>query len=117
MTGFATSVIGCKCEASIERVLDAGDTPDGRPGIAVLLFAMDREGVGKRIVAEAALPVRFGGRVARVIVFSAPCGDVVRSVAIVRHQILIAGGIALLLALMAQLGSAASEPQSDPLLA
>ena len=50
MTGFATSVIGCKCEASIERVLDAGETPDGRPGIAVLLFAMDREGVGKRIV-------------------------------------------------------------------
>jgi formylmethanofuran--tetrahydromethanopterin N-formyltransferase len=48
-TGFATSVIGCKCEASIERPLDAADTPDGRPGIAVLLFAMDREGVGKRV--------------------------------------------------------------------
>ena len=50
MTGFATSVIGCKCEAAIERVIDAAETPDGRPGIAVLLFAMDREGVGKRIV-------------------------------------------------------------------
>ena len=50
MTGFATSVIGCKCEAAIERRLGAGDTPDGRPGIAVLLFAMDREGVGKRIL-------------------------------------------------------------------
>jgi formylmethanofuran--tetrahydromethanopterin N-formyltransferase len=50
MTGFATSVIGCKCEAAIERVLDAGETPDGRPGIAVLLFAMDREGVGKRVL-------------------------------------------------------------------
>jgi formylmethanofuran--tetrahydromethanopterin N-formyltransferase len=48
MTGFATSVIGCKCEAGIERVLD--DTPDGRPGVSVLLFAMDREGVGKRLV-------------------------------------------------------------------
>ena len=48
MTGFATSVIGCKCEAAIERRLAAEDTPDGRPGIAVLLFAMDREGVGKR---------------------------------------------------------------------
>ncbi len=50
MTGFATSVIGCKCEAAIERALAEGETPDGRPGIAVLLFAMDREGVGKRIV-------------------------------------------------------------------
>src|ERR1700760_4174516 len=49
-TGFATSVIGCKCEAAIERNLDRSETPDGRPGIAVLLFAMDREGVGKRVV-------------------------------------------------------------------
>jgi formylmethanofuran--tetrahydromethanopterin N-formyltransferase len=49
-TGFATSVIGCKCEAAIERPLDAAQTPDGRPGVAVLLFAMDREGVGKRVV-------------------------------------------------------------------
>jgi formylmethanofuran--tetrahydromethanopterin N-formyltransferase len=50
MTGFATSVIGCKCEAAIERPLDADATPDGRPGVAVLLFAMDREGVGKRVL-------------------------------------------------------------------
>ncbi len=49
-TGFATSVIGCKCEAAIERRLEAEDTPDGRPGVAVLLFAMDREGVGKRVI-------------------------------------------------------------------
>jgi formylmethanofuran--tetrahydromethanopterin N-formyltransferase len=49
-TGFATSVIGCKCEAAIERSLRTGQTPDGRPGIAVLLFAMDREGVGKRVL-------------------------------------------------------------------
>src|SRR3981081_1078214 len=49
-TGFATSVIGCKGEAAIERPLADEQTPDGRPGIAVLLFAMDREGVGKRVV-------------------------------------------------------------------
>jgi formylmethanofuran--tetrahydromethanopterin N-formyltransferase len=49
-TGFATSVIGCKCEAAIERVLSAEHTPDGRPGVAVLLFAIDREGVGKRVI-------------------------------------------------------------------
>ena len=50
LTGFATSVIGCKCEAAIERELDAEETPDGRPGIAALLFAPDREGLGKRLV-------------------------------------------------------------------
>lgn len=50
MTGFATSVIGCKCEAGIERPLTSAETPDGRPGIAVLLFAMDAAGVGKRLV-------------------------------------------------------------------
>jgi len=50
MTGFATSVIGCKCEASIERELSPDETPDGRPGVSALLFAMDREGVGKRLV-------------------------------------------------------------------
>ena len=43
-TGFATSVIGCKCEAAIERLLSTSETPDGRPGIAVLLFAMDSRG-------------------------------------------------------------------------
>jgi len=50
MTGFATSVIGCKCEAGIERVVPAGETPDGRPGVMVLLFATSAEGVGKRLV-------------------------------------------------------------------
>jgi formylmethanofuran--tetrahydromethanopterin N-formyltransferase len=50
MTGFATSVIGCKCEAGIERELPPDETPDGRPGVSALLFAMDKEGVGKRLV-------------------------------------------------------------------
>jgi formylmethanofuran--tetrahydromethanopterin N-formyltransferase len=50
MTGFATSVIGCKCEAAIERELPAQETPDRRPGYSVLLFATDAEGVGKRLV-------------------------------------------------------------------
>jgi len=38
-TGFATSVIGCGCEAGIERELGRAETPDGRPGVSVLLFA------------------------------------------------------------------------------
>jgi len=50
MTGFATSVIGCKCEAGIERSVPAAETPDGRPGISVLLFATSAESVGKRLV-------------------------------------------------------------------
>jgi len=50
LTGFATSVIGCKCEAGIERELDPAETPDGRPGVSVLLFAPDREGLAKRLV-------------------------------------------------------------------
>lgn len=40
MTGFATSVIGCGVEAGIERELNPEETPDGRPGVAVLMFAM-----------------------------------------------------------------------------
>ena len=50
MTGFATSVIGCKCEAGIERELTPEETPDMRPGVSVLLFAMNAESVGKRLV-------------------------------------------------------------------
>ncbi|PPD13545.1 MAG: formylmethanofuran--tetrahydromethanopterin N-formyltransferase [Methylotenera sp.] len=40
MTGFATSVIGCGVEAGIEFELLADETPDGRPGVSVLMFAM-----------------------------------------------------------------------------
>ncbi len=40
MTGFATSVIGCGVEAGIERELVVDETPDGRPGVSVLMFAM-----------------------------------------------------------------------------
>jgi formylmethanofuran--tetrahydromethanopterin N-formyltransferase len=48
-TGFATSVIGCGCEAGIEREIDAGETPDGRPGISLLLFAMSGKELAKQI--------------------------------------------------------------------
>jgi len=50
LTGFATSVIACKCEAAIERELTPADTPDGRPGVSVLLFTMDSDGLGKRLI-------------------------------------------------------------------
>ena len=50
ITGFATSVIGCKCEAGIEKELSTEETPDNRPGISVLMFAMDADGLGKRLM-------------------------------------------------------------------
>jgi formylmethanofuran--tetrahydromethanopterin N-formyltransferase len=50
LTGFATSIIACKCEAAIERDLTPGETPDGRPGISALFFAMEPVGLGKRLV-------------------------------------------------------------------
>ena len=48
-TGFATSVIACGCEAGIERELGAEATPDGRPGIAVLIFSMSGKELAKQI--------------------------------------------------------------------
>ena len=48
-TGFATSVIACGCEAGIERPLDASDTPDGRPGVSILLFSVSGKELAKQI--------------------------------------------------------------------
>lgn len=48
-TGFATSVIACGCEAGIERMLEPHETPDGRPGVSVLLFAMSGKELAKQI--------------------------------------------------------------------
>jgi formylmethanofuran--tetrahydromethanopterin N-formyltransferase len=50
LTGFATSVIGCKVEAGIERELPATETPDGRPGISMLLMTMGKDDMGKRLI-------------------------------------------------------------------
>ncbi|HEY9063939.1 MAG TPA: formylmethanofuran--tetrahydromethanopterin N-formyltransferase [Burkholderiaceae bacterium] len=48
-TGFATSVIACGCEAGIERELRPDETPDGRPGLAVLIFAMSGKELAKQV--------------------------------------------------------------------
>jgi formylmethanofuran--tetrahydromethanopterin N-formyltransferase len=53
MTGFATSVIACGCEAGIERELDASETPDGRPGVAAMIFAMGVKGLAKQVETRA----------------------------------------------------------------
>ncbi len=49
LTGFATSVIACKCEAAIEEELTPEDTPDARPGVSVLVFTMDTESLARRL--------------------------------------------------------------------
>lgn len=49
-TGYAASVIGCDAEAGIERILPAEETPDGRPGVSLLLFAFSRDALQKAAV-------------------------------------------------------------------
>jgi formylmethanofuran--tetrahydromethanopterin N-formyltransferase len=59
LTGFATSVIACGCEAGIERRLSESETPDGRPGITVLLFAVSSKELQKQLqnrVGQSVLP-------------------------------------------------------------
>ena len=53
MTGFATSVIACGCEAGIEREMSPEETPDGRPGVAVLIFAMGGKSLAKQLETRA----------------------------------------------------------------
>jgi len=54
MTGFATSVIGCGCEAGIDLELSGKQTPDGRPGVRVLLFAVSTAELQKQLQTRAA---------------------------------------------------------------
>jgi formylmethanofuran--tetrahydromethanopterin N-formyltransferase len=48
-TGLATSVIACGCEAGIEAELTSEMTPDGRPGVSVLLFAVSGKELAKQL--------------------------------------------------------------------
>ena len=50
VTGFATSVIGCGCEAGIEGEVPSDETPDGRPGVSVLIFTMGKKGMEEQLV-------------------------------------------------------------------
>ncbi len=53
-TGYGSSVIGCDAEIGVERLLPATETPDGRPGAAVLAFGFSAEALAK------AMPNRVG---------------------------------------------------------
>jgi formylmethanofuran--tetrahydromethanopterin N-formyltransferase len=49
-TGFATSVIACGAEAGIEGELPASETPDGRPGVSILVFTMGSKGMQEQLM-------------------------------------------------------------------
>ncbi len=49
LRGFASSVIACGCEAGIERELSTSETPDGRPGLSLMIFAMSAKDLGKHV--------------------------------------------------------------------
>jgi formylmethanofuran--tetrahydromethanopterin N-formyltransferase len=49
-TGYATSVIGCDAEAGLEADVPATETPDGRPGVSLLVFGFNTQALGKALV-------------------------------------------------------------------
>jgi len=49
-TGFGTSVIACPAEAGIEKILSREETPDGRPGVAIMICHFKKEGVKEQLL-------------------------------------------------------------------
>jgi len=49
-TGFATSTIGCPCEAGIESYLAGENTPDGRPGYAILICNPSKKKLKEQLI-------------------------------------------------------------------
>jgi formylmethanofuran--tetrahydromethanopterin N-formyltransferase len=49
-SGYATSVIGCDAEAGLEAEVLATETPDGRPGVSLLVFGFNAAALGKALV-------------------------------------------------------------------
>ncbi|MCF7963082.1 MAG: formylmethanofuran--tetrahydromethanopterin N-formyltransferase [Pirellula sp.] len=49
MCGNATSVIACDVEAAIEQVVAPEESPDGRPGVSVLVFGFKTEALAKAV--------------------------------------------------------------------
>ena len=49
-TGFATSVIACNAEAAIECTLPPESSPDGRPGVSLLIFAFNRDALTTAVI-------------------------------------------------------------------
>jgi formylmethanofuran--tetrahydromethanopterin N-formyltransferase len=49
-TGYGSSVIACDAEVGVERVLSTSETPDGRPGAAVLAFGFSVDALAKAML-------------------------------------------------------------------
>lgn len=49
-TGYACSVIACDAEAGVDTFLSPDQTPDGRPGVALLFFGMSTDGLGQAVL-------------------------------------------------------------------
>ncbi|MEM6329313.1 MAG: formylmethanofuran--tetrahydromethanopterin N-formyltransferase [Planctomycetota bacterium] len=49
LCGYGSSVISCDAEIAVERVLGPGETPDGRPGAAVLAFGFSTDALAKAV--------------------------------------------------------------------
>ncbi len=47
--GYGTSLAGCDAEVGVERHIAHGETPDGRPGAAVLFFGSSAEALAKSV--------------------------------------------------------------------
>ena len=97
-------------QPELSEQADSGSPPAEAPlgfGVAYRAVSSTRLATGTEpgesgSVAEAAYPIFYARHlVGWVIVYSAPVADVMRTVSTVRHEILVAGGIALLLALVA----------------
>ncbi|MBC7110230.1 MAG: formylmethanofuran--tetrahydromethanopterin N-formyltransferase [Archaeoglobi archaeon] len=52
-TGFATSIIGCPAEAGIERELSPQETPDGRPGVSILICHVSKKKLKEQVLERA----------------------------------------------------------------
>ncbi len=49
-TGFATSVIGCSAEAGIDRYVLPNETPDGRPGVMIMVVHPSKKQVKSNLI-------------------------------------------------------------------
>jgi len=49
VTGYSSSVIACDAETGVESWVSREATPDGRPGVAILLFGFSSDGLAKAV--------------------------------------------------------------------
>jgi formylmethanofuran--tetrahydromethanopterin N-formyltransferase len=49
-TGFATSCIGCAAEAGIDHYMNPAETPDGRPGYAILICNPKKDKLKEQLI-------------------------------------------------------------------